>query len=96
MGAINTNRKGSAAERRSMAILEAAGYTCVRSSGSHSIWDIWGYSATGFVLCQVKSGNWPGSVETEGLRLAVVPPNCLKLVHRWRAGQKAPDVRVLG
>lgn len=92
---MNTNRKGSAAERRTVRLLEAAGYTCVRSSASAGPWDVWGYSAAGWVLVQVKSTRWPGEAEMEALRLEVTPPGTLKLVHRWRAGRGLPDVRVL-
>lgn len=92
---MNTTRKGAIYERRSMAVLARAGYDCVRSSASASLWDIWGKSATGFVLCQVKYGRWPGAAEMEALMLDACPPGTLRLVHRWRRGAALPDVRVV-
>jgi hypothetical protein len=31
---------------------------------------------------------WPGSVETEKMKLFPVPANCRKLIHRWRDRQR--------
>jgi hypothetical protein len=42
-----------------------------------------------------KSNAWPGTVEMETLRNFVAPPNCRKLVHRWRHRERLPDVREL-
>jgi hypothetical protein len=37
----------------------------------------------------------PGSAEMETLSTFRVPPNCRRLVHRWRDRQRVPDVREL-
>lgn len=37
----------------------------------------------------------PSTVEMETLESFRVPPNCRKLVHRWRDGRRLPDVREL-
>lgn len=91
----NPKAKGSRNEHRSMAILEAAGYRCTRSAGSLGAWDIIGIGTTDWVLCQVKSSSWPGTVEMDILREFVVPSGTKKLVHRWRDYQRLPDVREL-
>jgi len=86
-------RKGARNERRSIALLEAAGYRCTRAAASLGAWDIIGIGTVDIVLVQVKTRDWPGAAEWEALKLFPAPPNCRKLVHRWRDGQRMPDVK---
>ena len=86
-------RKGARNERRSIALLEAAGYRCTRAAASLGVWDVIAISPTDVVLVQVKTRDWPSAAELEALQLFPAPPNCRKLVHRWRDGQRMPDVR---
>lgn len=90
---MNSKRKGNRNEYRTMRMLEALGYACCRSAASLGVWDIIAIGPTDIVLVQVKSNAWPGSVEMEQLTLFKAPPNCRKLVHRWRDRQRTPDVR---
>jgi Holliday junction resolvase len=90
---INAKAKGNRQEARSIRLLEAAGYACSRSAASLGVFDIIGISATDIVLCQVKSNAWPRSEEMEAIRLFACPPNARKLIHRWRDGQRFPDVK---
>jgi hypothetical protein len=92
---MNAKRKGNRNEHRSMALLEASGYKCIRSAASLGDWDIVGVSADGFCLVQVKGRDWPSVEEMESLRLFRCPPNCRRLVHRWRDRKRLPDVREL-
>ncbi|HEY7338425.1 MAG TPA: hypothetical protein VH639_26295 [Bryobacteraceae bacterium] len=92
---MNTSAKGSRNERRSIALLEAAGYSCSRAAASLGMWDIVGIGSTDFVAVQVKTRDWPSAAEIETLRLFKAPPNCRKLVHRWRARVRIPDVKEL-
>ena len=92
---MNAKRIGSRNERRSRALLEAAGYRCTRAAASLGAWDIVGIGSADVVLVQVKTHDWPGATETETLRLFPAPPNARKLVHRWRDRQRVPDVREL-
>jgi hypothetical protein len=92
---VNAKAKGTRAEHRSIRLLEAAGYACTRAAASLGVWDIIGVGSTDFALVQVKTRDWPGSVETENLKLFPAPPNCRKLVHRWRDRQRQPDVKEL-
>ena len=92
---MNAKRKGTRNEHRSMAVLEAAGYRCTRSAASLGAWDVVGISSRDIVLVQVKSRDWPGTVEMETLREFVAPPGVRKLVHRWRHRQRLPDVKEL-
>ena len=87
-------RKGTAAEHKSMRLLEAAGYACTRAAASLGVFDVVAVSATDIVLCQVKSGReWPRPAEMEQIRLFACPPNARKIIHRWRDGEEFPDVR---
>jgi len=90
---MSAKSKGTRNERRSMALLEAAGYRCTRSAASLGEWDIVGIGSTDVVLVQVKTRDWPGTVEMETLRSFPAPPNTRKLIHRWRRRQTLPDVR---
>jgi hypothetical protein len=92
---MNAKAKGSRNEHRSRRLLEAAGYCVTRAAGSLGAWDLIGVSGTDFVLVQVKSNAWPGTVGMETLAGFQVPPNCKRLVHRWRDRQRVPDVRAL-
>jgi Holliday junction resolvase len=90
---MNAKRKGNRNEHRSIALLEAAGYRCSRSAASLGDWDVIGIGAADVVLLQVKTRDWPGSEEMERLQLFPAPANCRKLVHRWRDGERQPDIR---
>lgn len=78
-----------------MALLEAAGYRCVRSGGSLGEWDVVGIGPLGVVLVQVKSNAWPGLLEMGALRESCPWPHVTRLVHRWRNYARTPDVREL-
>lgn len=87
--------KGARNERRSMALLQAAGYAVTKSGGSLGCWDLVGISKSGFCVCQTKTGAWPGTVEMETLRNFQVPPNCQRIVHRWMPRKRLPDLMEL-
>jgi hypothetical protein len=78
-----------------MRLLEAAGYACTRAAASLGAWDIIAIGSADIVLVQVKTRDWPGSVEMETLRLFPAPPGVRKLVHRFVDGKRLPDVKEL-
>lgn len=91
---MNTAAKGSRNERRSIALLETMGYRCTRAAASLGVWDIIGVSSTDVALVQVKTRDWPGTIEMETLKAFPAPRICCrKLVHRWRDYQRLPDVK---
>jgi hypothetical protein len=90
---LNAKRKGTQREHRSMALLESLGYRCTRAAGSLGSWDVIGVSRIDMVLVQVKSRDFPGTAEMELLTDFPCPPNCRKLVHRWKDRQRLPDVK---
>jgi len=87
-------RKGASSERKTIRALEAAGYRASRLNAQSSLgeWDAVGISTTDTVLVQVKSNRGPSPAERENLQMFQVPPNCRKLIHVWRDGQREPDV----
>jgi hypothetical protein len=44
---------------------------------------------------QVKTQDWPGTVELAGLAESCPWPYVTRLVHRWRSRQRLPDVRMV-
>jgi len=87
--------KSSRKEHRSMQLLEASGYACTRAAASLGVFDIVAIGPTEVVLCQVKSRDWPGTVEMEAIRNFVCPPFCRKDIHRFRDGQRLRDIKVV-
>lgn len=92
---MNSKAKGTRNEHRSMALFEATGYACTRSGASLGAWDFIGIGTLDIVLVQVKTRDWPGSAEMETLRGFLCPPNCRRIIHRWRHRQRLPDVKEL-
>ena len=90
---MNTKRKGSRNEHRSITLLEAAGYRCTRAAASLGTFDIIGVGPTEILLVQCKSNRPPGKAEMETLKTFPCPPNCRKLVHVWRDRQPWPDLQ---
>lgn len=93
---MNAKAKGSRNERRSIRLLEAAGYACTRAAASLGAFDIIGIGSKDVVLVQVKTRDWPGAVEMETLREFPAPPNARKLIHRWRDRERLPDTKEIG
>jgi hypothetical protein len=91
----NAKAKGRRREWRSRDLLQAAGYRVTRAGGSLGEWDLIGIGAAGVVLVQVKSRDWPGTLERRALAEFPAPANCVKLIHRWRDGARQPDVQEL-
>jgi Archaeal holliday junction resolvase (hjc) len=90
---MNAKRKGTRNEHRSRRLLEAAGYAVCRAAASLGVWDLIAVGSTDVVLVQVKTRDWPGTAEMETLTNFPCPPNCRRLIHRWRDRQRLPDVR---
>lgn len=90
---MNAKRKGNRNEYKTIRLLEAAGYACTHAAASLDVFDIIGVGSTDIILCQVKSNEWPGSVEMEAIKNFPAPPNSRKLVHRWRDRVSLPDVQ---
>ncbi len=88
--------KGRRNEWRSMRLMEAAGYRCIRAAGSHTEWDFVGIGANDVVLVQVKTGRLASPAEREAMALFPAPANARKLLHVWMPRQREPRVVVIG
>jgi Holliday junction resolvase len=88
-----SKRKGTRNEHRTIRLLEAAGYQCIRAGASLGVWDVIAIGPHDIVLVQVKTNRWPGSVEMEAMKLFVAPPNARKVVHRWNDRARLPVLR---
>ena len=93
---MNAKAKGSRNERKTIKLLEATGYACMKAGASLGVFDVIGISSADMVCVQVKSNRWPSSAEMETIALFPVPPNCRKLVHVWLDRQATPKVREIG
>lgn len=91
----NAKAKGSRNERRSIALLESAGYACTKSGGSLGVFDIIGISKTDVLLVQVKSNREPPPHEREQMRDFMAPKNARKLIHVWKDRKALPHVTEL-
>jgi len=89
---MNRYDRGRRKEQATMRLLEAAGYTCTRSAGSHGPFDVWAVSSTDIVLAQVKLNGRPSAEEEEAMRLVRVPKNARKLVYLFTHGSRKPPL----
>ncbi len=90
---MNTKAKGSKNERRTIKLLEASGYACMKAGASLGVFDVIAVGSQDIVLVQCKSNRWAGEVEMEAIRLFKAPPNARKLIHRWDDYARSPLVR---
>jgi hypothetical protein len=90
---MNAKAKGSRNERRSIALLEASGYCCMKAGASLGVFDVIGIGPEDILLVQVKSNRWPLEREMAALGEFQAPANARKLVHRWVDRQRLPDIR---
>jgi len=90
---MNVNyRKGRHNEYRTMRLLEAAGYLCIRAAGSHSPFDVVAISPTDVLLVQCKTNGSLTPAERERMEDIRVPGNVRKFVHRWEDYSRLPRV----
>lgn len=88
--------KGARAERRTMRVLEAAGYRAHRFAGSHGEWDVVAFGPFGVRLIQCKAGTArPTALEREAMQLYLVPSYVTREVWRWPDRAREPIVEVL-
>lgn len=94
---MNGKRKGTRLEHKTMAVLKAAGYTCIRSAASLGVFDVLAINPLGIRCIQVKANHWPGPAERESLRNAArcMPPNAFIEVWRWDDGARKPLIKAV-
>lgn len=91
----NAKAKGSRNERKTIAMLEAAGYSCMKAGGSLGVFDVVCIGSQDIVLIQCKSNRTASPAERECMQLFKAPPNARKLLHIWHDRKRIPDVREL-
>lgn len=92
----NPKRKGARAERRAIAILEAAGYVCTKAGGSLGVFDVIGIGAQDVRCIQVKSGGtYCSALERERLQLFAAPPNVSREIWRFPDRCRSPLIERL-
>jgi Holliday junction resolvase len=90
---MNNARKGARAEHKSIRLLEAGGYRCIRSAASKGTFDIVAVGPADVLLIQCKVNRWPSPAEMDAIANFATPSGVRRIVHRWRPRQAAPDVR---
>lgn len=90
---MNTSRKGTRQERKSMAWYEAQGFECTRASASKGPWDFIAMSDHNVVIVQVKATRWPASAEKLAMATCKAPRAVIRELHRWRPRARKPDVK---
>ena len=79
-------------ERKSIAVLKAAGYSCDTLS-SKNLFNVMGTSPSEFVLIQIVTEDWPDNDGLKAIKSYPAPRNARKLIHLWRTYARTPDVR---
>lgn len=93
---MNCKAKGARAERRAIAILEAAGYRCTRAAASLGEFDVIAVGSHDVRLIQVKCGGaYLSAVEREAIALFAVPPSVSKECWRFPDRARAPIIERL-
>ncbi len=77
-------------ERKSRLLLEG-NYSVARRTW-FCPWTFIAVRPTEVLLLKVTDEKWPTRTEMALLRKFLCPPNCRKLIHRWRKGRELPDV----
>jgi len=93
---VNAKAKGSRAERRAIAMLNAMGYLCTKAGGSLGVFDVIALGAVDIRCIQVKSGTGRLSpLERETIRGLALPTNCTREVWRFPDRCKEPLIERL-
>jgi len=94
---MNTKRKGTRAERRAIAILEAAGYCCTKAGGSLGVFDVIAILAIDVRALQVNAGTARCSpLEREQIQFLPVPRNVSKEIWRFPDRCREPLIERIG
>jgi len=93
---MSAKSKGSDAEYRCMRRLEKLGYLCIRSSASHSIYDVIAIGPNDVKCIQVKYNTSTLSrAEREAIKAHIVPKNVSKEYWRYIKQKKDPVIEVI-
>ncbi len=82
--------KGRKREYDVMDILKKAGYQCLRTAGSHGMWDVIAIGPSNIRLIQVKLNRTPTPAERRAIEEFRVAPRTTKEVWMFRTGARKP------
>lgn len=89
---MNRAHKGRRNEYKSRRVFEALNYRVTRAAASLGVFDLIAIGPTDIVLCQVKSNRGLSPADREEVERFPCPPNCRKLIHRWKDYGRLPEV----
>jgi Holliday junction resolvase len=93
---MNASAKGSRAERRARALLEAAGFQVCRAAGSKGPADLVAWDTTAIRFLSIKSGTqYASAIEREALQLLPRPVNASVEIWRFPNRCRAPVIERL-
>ena len=88
--------KGRRLEWKTQRLLEDAGFSTMRTAGSHGPFDVHGWTKFDAVYIQVKANRKPSPSERRKLSLTDVPPWAKKFIWVWHDYKKEPEVIEVG
>lgn len=89
----NPKAKGARAERRTIKVLEAVGYLCLKAGGSLGVFDVVAIGAADLRCIQVKAGSqYCSAIEREQLELLTLPAWATKEIWRWPDRAREPRI----
>ena len=90
---MNASAKGSRAERKARALLEAAGFVVCRAAGSKGPADLVAWDTTSIRFISIKSGTaYASAIEREALQIMPRPANAS--VEIWRLPDRCRAPRI--
>lgn len=93
---MNATAKGSRAERRARALLEAAGFVVCRAAGSKGPADLIAWDTTSIKFISVKSGRqYASATEREALHMLPRPAGSSVEIWRFPDRSRAPLIERL-
>jgi len=69
------------------------GYRYMRSATSHGIWDLIAIGLKEIVPCQVKTGDWPGTADSDALETVRGAAEGAQVIHRSQVRRRQPKIR---
>ena len=87
---MKAKRKGTRVEEKVIELLQAVGFNCIRSAGSHGPFDVAAFHAGMNMLVQVKANRKPGPDEIEEMRTWRTCSNTIKAYAVWKDREKYP------
>jgi len=94
---MKCKRKGNRLEHKTIAMLKAAGYFCIRAAGSLGPFDVIAINPLGLRCLQIKANSWPRPEEREILRNIAkeLPSNAAVECWRWDDGARQPLIKLI-